>query len=425
MAANKLTRRQALAGLGAVGGLTMTATDDSKAIAQPTPRAPDEKMPINGKAGPGLEDFDAAMISIMERHGIPGAAFAVARQGKLILAKGYGWADLAKNEPVRPDTLFGLASLSKPITAVATLKLVEQKKLGLDDKVHEHIKHIKPIVASKVDRRFRDITVRQCLNHSGGWDRAKRGDSINWEPQICRALGVRPPVSTHQFISFAMCTPIDYAPGTDAIYSNIGYILLGEVIARVSGQSYDRYVREQILKPMGISRLSLNGADGKYLVSEAIRYLSGSLIPLPPLLLPMVNAAGGWIASAVDMLRFLTNLDGSRGESVLSEQTRKLMIEAPPQPLKPRANGTWFGLGWDAVAVNDTGYACFKDGSCQGMRTFMKRLPGGINWALLYNASMEFDPQDMQTASGVVHEIRQLVESFAKYPDIDLFGEYR
>jgi hypothetical protein len=58
------------------------------------------------------------------------------------------------------------------------------------------------------------------------------------------------------------------------------------------------------------------------------------------------------------------------------------------------------------------------------MRTFMKRLPSGVNWVLLYNASMEFDPQDVQTVSGTVHEVRRLVERFDKYPDTDLFDEY-
>ena len=232
----------------------------------------------------------------------------------------------------------------------------------------EHLKKIKPIATAKIDPRLHDITVRQCLNHSGGWDRAVRGDAINWEPYICRAMNVRPPVTQLQFTSFTMGVPLDFAPGTNAIYSNIGYILLGEAIARVSGQTYERFVLEHVLKPMGIARLALHKPDGRYLVAESLRYLAGSLIALPALLLPMVNAAGGWSASVVDMARFLTNLDGSRGESVLTEKSRKAMIEAPPQPLKPRENGTYFGLGWDAVAVKDGQYSYFKDGSCQGMR---------------------------------------------------------
>lgn len=424
----KMTRRAALAGMAGVGGLTAASHSGTlpgaAAQAQQPFRPPEEAVPVTGKAGPGLEPLDAAMRTIMDRHGIPGAAFALAKDGKLVFAKGYGWANVSTGAPVKPDTLFGLASLSKPITAVAILKLVEQGKLGLDDRVFEVINHIKPPRGARVDPRLGGVTVRHCLNHSGGWDRAVTGDCINWEPQICRAYRIPPPLSVHQFIRFTLTLPLNFNPGTDAKYSNVGYILLGEVVAKVSGQPYDRFVVENVLKPMDIKRASLHARNGKYLLGEALRHLAGTLIPLPAMRLPMVDAAGGWSCSVVDMVRFLTNLDGSRGESVLSEKTRQLMMEPPPAPLKPRANGTYFGLGWDSVLVKGKTFAYFKDGSYQGMRTYMKRKPTGVNWALLYNASMEFDPQDMQIASTTIHEVHQLVEGIGKYPDIDLFKEY-
>jgi N-acyl-D-amino-acid deacylase len=425
----KLTRRGALARLAGVGGLTATSAAavlpaGSPAQAQQPIRPLEEALPVTGKAGPGLELLDEGMRKIMDHHGIPGAAFALAKNGKLVFAKGYGWANVAKGEPVQPDTLFGLASLSKPITAVATLKLVEQGKLDLDDRVFEVINHIKPPRGARVDPRLGSVTVRQCLNHSGGWDRAVTGDCINWEPQICRAYRIAPPLSVHQFIRFTLGLPLNFNPGTDVKYSNVGYIILGEVVAKVSGQPYDRFVIENVLKPMGINRASLHARNGKYLLGEALRHLAGTLIPLPAMKLPMVDAAGGWSCSVVDMVRFLTNLDGSRGQSVLSEKTRTRMMEPPPAPIRPRADGTHYGLGWDSVVVKGKTFAYFKDGSYQGMRTYMKRLPTGVNWALLYNASMEFDPQDMQTASATIHEVRRHVESIGKYPDIDLFKEY-
>jgi N-acyl-D-amino-acid deacylase len=275
-----------------------------------------------------------------------------------------------------------------------------------------------------VDPRLRTITVRHCLNHSGGWDRAVRGDPINWEPQICRALRLRPPLSPRQFLSFAMTMPLDFAPGTDQKYSNVGYIILGEVVAAVAGQAYPRFVADHVLRPMGITRLAVHRRDGRYLVGEAIRHLTGSLIPLPPMLLPMVDATGGWSASVVDMARFMTNIDGSRGDAVLNEKTRRLMIEPPAPPLKVHPNGTFVGLGWDSVNVQGKSYTVSKDGSYQGMRTFMKRLPTGVCWCLFYNASMDFDPLDMQIAGNTVQEVRRLVEGIDRYPNIDLFKEY-
>jgi N-acyl-D-amino-acid deacylase len=396
------------------------------AAAQPQPpqRRAYEKVPVTGKAGPGLERLDLAMLDVMDRHGIPGAAFAFARGGKLLLAKGYGWADVTTGAPAEPNTVFGLASLSKSITAVAALKLVEQAKLGLDDPVLGILKDLQPPRGSRMDPRLSQVTVRQCLNHSGGWDRAVKGDPAAWEPQICRAFRLQPPISPWQFLEFMAGQPLNFDPGTKQIYSNVGYVLLGEIIARLSGRPYHRYCTENVLKPMGITRAGLYAADGNYVPGQAVRCLAGTLVALPALRLPMMDAAGGWNGSVVDMLRFLTNLDGSRGEPVLGEKMRQAMVQQPAAPLRPRDSGTWFGLGWDIVLMKDGSVGYYKEGCYQGMRTFMKRLPSGLNWALLYNASMEFDPQDTQLATRIAQEVRQIIEGHDKYPDVDLFNEF-
>jgi CubicO group peptidase (beta-lactamase class C family) len=415
-----LTRRSALACIAGIGGLAATGTVSGD---NPLPPA-FEKIPISGKAGPGLEALDTAILDVMDRQGIPGAAFAFAWQGKLLFAKGYGWANVTTGEAVTPKTSFGLASLSKTLTAVAALKLVEQGKLSLDDKVFDILKDIQPPLGARVDPRLKDITVLQCLNHSGGWDRGIKGDPINWEPQICRAYRVRAPLSSRQLLEFMKSQPLEFDPGARQSYSNVGYVIMGEVIARVSGKTYERYVIDQVLKPMGISAAGLHAFDGKYLAGEAARYLAGALVVLPAMLMPMVEAAGGWSASVVDMVRLLTNLDGSRGKPVINDKMRQAMLDKPPAPIKPRENGTWFGLGWDIVIMKDSSPGYFKEGAHQGMRTFMKRLPSGLNWALLCNASLEMDPYATQAARNAAEEIRKSVEDNEKYPDIDLFKEF-
>jgi N-acyl-D-amino-acid deacylase len=421
----KLTRRAALSGLGlSVMSGALPSPPARAAEAKPPERDPFAAIPITGQAGPGLTPFDDAMRTIIDRHGLPGAALAIAKDGRLVFAKGYGWADVARSEQIYPETLFGLASVSKTITAVAVLKLVEQNRLRLDDRVFDIVK-IEPPANTRVDPRLRTITVRQCLNHSGGWDRAVQGDPIGWEPQICRALRLRPPLSPRQFLSFAITMPLNFDPGTAQKYSNVGYIILGEVVAAAAKQDYQRFVLAEVLKPMGITRMAMHRRDGKYLAGEAIRHLTGSLIPLPAMLLPMVDATGGWSASVVDMVRFLTNLDGSRGPSVLGEKTRRLMIEPPPKPLKVPADGVFTGLGWDAVQVKDKTYTVFKNGSYQGMRTFMKRLETGVCWCLFYNASMDFDAVDTDIANTAVNVVLRHVETTAKYPKVDLFKEFR
>jgi len=381
------------------------------------------KIPITGKAGPGLETLDRAVAAMMARHGIPGAALAIAKDGRLVLAKGYGWADLAGAQAT-PETLFALSSLSKPITAIAVLLLIEQGKLKLDDLVINLLAHIPPPRGARVDPRFGKITIRHLLNHSGGWNRAQSGDPVDWARPIGISLGVPQPITTEQFISFVQTVPLNFEPGTQAHYSNIGYILLGAVIEKVSGQSYEQHVRAHVLEPMGITRARLHRGETKYYDGEARRYLAGTDTVLPPLQRPYVSACGGWSASAVDMARFLTAVDCSRGKKFLSEESFVRMLQPPPPPLQLRANGTYNSLCWFSTIARSEGFSYAQDGSNHGSRAFMKRNLKGINWVLLFNASMEPDPLDTRMVQSVLQEVREQVDQIADYPALDLFKEF-
>jgi N-acyl-D-amino-acid deacylase len=400
-------------------------------LARPAPAqspsgTPDVVYPATGKKGPGLEPLDSAVVTMMARHGIPGGSLAIAKDGKLVFARGYGWADLGTRDLVQPDTLFGVASLSKTITAAAVLKLVEQGKLTLDDQPFKILDHIKPAPGARVDPRLYRITVRQLLNHSGGWDHQASGDPVSWTTQVQLKRGDRAPVTAAHLIAFTMGVRLDYEPGTDSKYSNFGYIVLGEVVEKVAGQPYEKYVRENVLEPAGVARASLHPPGGRYFPNEARRYLAGTDTELPAWQQKYSDAAGGWTASAVDMMRFLTALDGSRGKPVLGEKAFQVMIEPPPPPLKVRPNGTHVGLGWDSVILKEKKeYGYFKDGNWFGMRCFMKRLPNGVTWVLLFNASVQPDATDSRIAADAVKEVRETVDRFDKYPEVDLFKDFR
>jgi len=383
-----------------------------------------EKFPMHGKAGPGMEPLDNLMVAMMNRHGIPGGALAIAKDGKLIFAKGYGWADLGGDE-AGPRTLFGLASLSKPITAAAILKLIEEGKIRLDDPILELLKHIQPPRGAKIDPRLRKITIRQALNHSGGWDRKVSGDPAGWAPQIARGLGVPMPPSPEQFISFMMAVPLDFEPGTRTEYSNVGYIMLGAVIEKVTGQSYENFVQKNVLEPMGVKNAKIHKGGLQYFPGEAKRYLVGNHTALPPLQMPMLQAAGGWSASPVDMVRFLTAMDGSQGKRFLNDKTFALMLEPPPAPLKVSPDGKFNGIGWVTTFKSKDGFGYAQDGSWHGARTFMKRSPRGVNWALVFNASMQPDMLDAKAIQDTVQLVRERVEKLEQFPDIDLFNEMR
>jgi CubicO group peptidase (beta-lactamase class C family) len=221
-----------------------------------------------------------------------------------------------------------------------------------------------------------------------------------------------------------MTVPLNFEPGTQSQYSNVGYILLGQIIEKVTGQKYEDFVRKEVLERAGVRRGFVNTGSRPYLPGEAHRYLAGTNVLLPPLDLPMVKAAGGWETTAVDMARVLTALDGSRGKPLLKEATFKLMLAPPPPPLPPRKDGGHWGLGWPQVVLSPQGYSYIHDGQFHGMRTFMKRNARGVNWVLLFNVSMEPDQIDAGIIRQALAEVRREVEGIQRYPDVDLFAQY-
>ena len=140
-----------------------------------------DKTPIvvTGAAAPELKSLDDEITSLMRKWSIPGGAVAVAKDGRLVLAHGYGLADRDAGTPVQPDSLFRIASLSKPITAAAILVLVERGRLDLDAKVLDILKSpgISPDKAA--DPRWKQITVRQLLFHTAGFDRGTGFDPMS------------------------------------------------------------------------------------------------------------------------------------------------------------------------------------------------------------------------------------------------------
>jgi N-acyl-D-amino-acid deacylase len=409
----------------AAAGAAFLAAAAAPGRGQEPPPAP--RYPVSGKSLAALEPVDAAVLAMMARHGVPGAALAVTKHGKLVFARGYGWADLAAGEPVRPDTLFGIASISKVITAAAVLKLVEQGKLALDDKAFKLL-DITPAPGPRPDPRLQQITVRQLLNHSGGWDRLKSGDPLNWITELRLRGGLRGPVTAEDLIAFTMRVPLDFDPGAESQYSNFGYIVLGAVIAKASGQTYEKYVRDNVLVPAGCPNIRLHPPGGRYFKNEAHRYLAGAgeEMEIPAFTQKYADAAGGWVASAPDLARFLAALDGSRGKLLLKPDVFVQMLAPPPEPLGPRPDGTYVGLGWDAVTVNDKKeFALFKDGSWYGMRGFLNRQTNGINWVLLFNASVNPDSADTAVIRRAIGKVKRTLEASGKYPDIDLFEEFK
>jgi len=214
-----------------------------------------------GEADRRLRGFDDLMTSFLSDHSVPGGALAVARNGRLVYSRGFGYADVARKVPVQPQSLFRIASISKPLTAVAVLQLAEQGKVRLGDRVLDQV-HLRPHLeaGARFDERWRKITLLQLLQHTGGWDRDKSFDPIGIPWDIARSLGIQPPPRPVHIIRYMLGKPLDFDPGTRYAYSNLGYLLLGRVIEAASGQPYETYVRKQVLAPLAIRNMQLGRA---------------------------------------------------------------------------------------------------------------------------------------------------------------------
>ena len=415
-----LSRRHALRLLGIAAAIPLVSSP-SRASAQ-------SSFPITGRALPGMDALDAIVVPIMQAHGVPGVSIAIARDGKLKLARGYGYANVQANAPMRPDTRIALASVSKVITGQTILKLVDQGRVRLTDRAFDYFRDLAPPPGMREDPRLNDITIEMCLHHTGGWDRKTSGDPSGWGPRIMRALRLNQPPTPFEMIRYMKGVPLDFTPGTQQVYSNFGFALLGGVIAKVTAQGYPEVVQQTTLRPMGATGLRVDDAPPRYLDGEARRYLIGSEHEVPGGNPRMVMAAGGWQASCVDMARFITAIDGSRtGTTFLSAPTFEAML-SPAVGIQRESPDHWMGLGWDYVQAYpgpDGGkrYSYGKDGGIGGIQAYLEHLAIGADFVLLVNSA----PADTTTTPGGRQMIQPKLVDFIRQtpaPDGDLFASF-
>ena len=301
----------------------------SSAAAQISPAGPTKDPHTSGpsslsKSPPGAtahkltredveEFFDLLMKDQLAREDIAGAVVGVVKDGQVVIAKGYGYADIAKSIPATADTsLFRIGSISKLITWTAAMQLVEQKKLALDEDVSTYLDFKIPAALGK------PITLRNLMTHTAGFE-------DTW-----RDFGV---VDPHQMIPLEhyVKTHIPrriFPPGEVSAYSNYGATLTGYLVQRVSGIPFEEYVDKNIFRPLGMSRTTFVQPVG----GELAPMLSNGywLASSPPGPFEYVNLfpAGSVSASASDMCKFmLAHLQNGQldGMQILRPETARLM----------------------------------------------------------------------------------------------------
>lgn len=408
-------------------------------ITLPTFHPGADEVQVSGPEVPGGARFDDAVRRFMVRWNVPGATLAVARGGKLVLVRGYGWADHEAGEPVTPTSRFRVGSISKVLTAVAALQLADEGRLDLDAPFLSALPGWS--VPAGGDARLASITVRDLLRHSGGWDRTRSPDYTNRQAQIAGELGVPSPATAAQITRWTLGRWLDFTPGSRFAYSNVGYAMLGQVVEAAGGEPYEARVRGHVLAPAGVRAMTVGGSRLAERQPDEVRYYSTARfdsvfpgegkVPAPyAWSVPSMAPQGGWVASAADLVRFLGALDGSGGAPLLSTAAWREMRADPHLPGPDGATsfgigglpGRWaYGLGL-FVDVEHPG-ACWHGGSYMGAQTSMGRTPTGEVYALLVNTRPETEPALTQFTVELVGLVPQAIASGPFGADEDLFPQ--
>ena len=362
--------------------------------------------------------FDEIMNEAVKSRGIPGGALAIAKNGRLLVAQGYGLAIAQTQEPVTLDTLFCTATITKTITAVAVLHLVEQGKLSLDDSVYSLLGKPRALGGPTVDAQVQRITVRQLLLNAGGWDIKYHTDYLHQTQRIGKATGQKLPLSADTIVRYGLSQAVDYSPGTESHYSSFGYFLAKMVVERTARQPYETYVRQQVFRPMGIHEVRIEQLAPSYAARGHIAM--GPVDANFPADASRSQPAGDWLSSIVDLARFLTAVSGSGGTPFLDANSRREMVAVPPMPLGTKRSGAHVGLGWDVVSEDLRGIQYHKSGTVAGVRTYIAHRSDGVDWVLLLNS--EGQAQGAATAaSEIIDKIDRAIDATRDWPDRNLF----
>jgi len=261
---------------------------------------------------------------------IPGVVIWVGRDGETLYQRAFGWREVVPEQrPMALDTVFDIASLTKPFgTALAVMSLVERGEIKLDAPLGRYLKEFK-------GRAFEAVTIRRMLTHSAGFMAVPPTDAmVGGFPRAAKALAAK---------------PLDYPPGTGFQYSDTGFILLGEVVRRVSGETLDEYLTRVVFRPLGLRDTTFHPDERQRRRAAATEFHNGVMMQghvHDPRARQLGGVAGhaGMFSTAADLARLcrmLANEGHLDGRRILKATTVQTMWQRSAEPDGSRA------LGWD------------------------------------------------------------------------------
>jgi CubicO group peptidase (beta-lactamase class C family) len=276
----------------------------------------------------GIERIDAFVTEQMKRHGVPGLALAVVDGNQVIFMKGYGKADQT-GRPITPQTPFILASVSKPITAVAVMQLVDAGKIELDAPVQRYLPEFRladPVASSQ-------ITVRHLLLHTSGIPNTACDTRINAE-------------TLAEYVAELRTVKLDSLPGTRHDYCSGNYNVLGRIVEMISGQTFGEYVQQNIFTPLDMQQSFFSEKQAQDAeMTNGYQWLFGLSIPTHHRYNTSQLPSGYMISSAEDMSHFLiSQLNQGRylDTQILSGES----ISAMQISGTKRGEDGGYGFGW-------------------------------------------------------------------------------
>jgi CubicO group peptidase (beta-lactamase class C family) len=341
-----------------------------------------------------LNKIDTIVNKYFTQQPSVGLSFAVTQNDRLVFAKGYGQADKASGAPVRTNSLFRVASVSKPITSAAIMSLIQDGKLGLNDKVFGSGAVLGTTYGSKAyTTRIKNITVRHLLEHiAGGWtndgnDPMFQQPSLDAPALISWTLDNQPQVND---------------PGTTYAYSNFGYCILGRIIEKKTSMGYEAYVKSRLLTPAGASAMTIGFDTLAQRLPNEVVYYGGSPYSMK---VHRMDSHGGWIASPVDLLRFVSRVD-NLGVAADFLTPATIGVMTTPGSVNPG-----YARGW---AVN-TSNNWWHSGYLPGTLSEIARLSNGFNFAMMTNSN---GPSNDPNLDAMMWEV---IGGVGAWPSYDLF----
>ena len=293
------------------------------------------------------DTVDRYVAAELARQHVPGMSLAVLRAGKVIKAKGYGMADLENGITVTPETVFKIGSVSKQFLAAGIMLLVQDGKIGLDDPVSKYF--------PGTPDSWQGITVRNFLTHTSGVIREGPAfDPLKLQPDSI-------------VIKSAFEKPLDFPTGTKYQYCNVCYFTLADIIARVSGKSWDEFMTERVFAPMGMTA-SRTTTTTELVQHRARGYAWRDSSYVNAFEFLALRPSGAFLSTALDLAKWDAAL---YRDLPLTEASRKEMWT----PFK-LAGGQWsnYGFGWQLDTL-DGHWNVHHGGALPGFRAEMSRFP--------------------------------------------------